>query len=115
VQAQDAGSGSERHSDTVLVHRPVAPANPPTGETIPLSVPKGTAVQVVLDSEVKIREVGQPIHGRVAEPVYAFDKLVVPVGSEVKGHITQLDAVSGKKRTLDALNADFTPSRTDRI
>jgi len=37
------------------------------------------------------------------------------VGSEVKGHITQLDAVSGKKRTLDALNADFTPSRTVQI
>jgi hypothetical protein len=115
VQAQDTGSGAVRPSDTVLIHRPVAPSKTSTSETIPLRVPKGTAVQVVLDNEVKIGEVGQPIHGRVAEPVYAFDKLVVPVGSEVQGQITQLEAVSGRKRTLDALNADFTPSRKVQI
>jgi hypothetical protein len=54
-------------------------------------VPKGTAVQVVLDKEVRIQKVGQTVHGRVAEPVYAFDKLVVPVGTEVTGQVTQLE------------------------
>jgi hypothetical protein len=88
---------------------PSAPASP--NETIPLAVPKGTAVQVVLDKELKIQNVGQSVHGRVAEPVYAFDKLVVPAGTEVTGQITQLEGVSNGKRTLDALNADFTPSR----
>ena len=43
-----------------------------TDETIPLKVPKGTAVQFVLDKEVRIHKVGQPIQGLVAEPVYAF-------------------------------------------
>jgi hypothetical protein len=43
--------------------------------------------------------------------VYAFDKLVVPVGTEVTGQITGLEDVSGGKRTLDALNADFSPPR----
>jgi hypothetical protein len=60
---------------------------------------------------VKIEEVGQPIHGRTVEPVYAFDKLVVPVGAEVTGRVRQLEDVSGRKRTLEALNADFTPAR----
>ena len=83
--------------------------------TIPLTVPKGTAVQVVLDKEVRIQKVGQSVHGRVAEPVYAFDKLVVPVGTEVTGQITQLEGVSGGRRTLDALNADFTPPRKVQI
>jgi hypothetical protein len=92
---------------------PSAPASP--NETIPLTVPKGTAVQVVLDKELKIQNVGQSVHGRVAEPVYAFDKLVVPVGTEVTGQITQLEGVSGGRRTLDALNADFTPSRKVQI
>jgi len=92
---------------------PSAPASPQ--ETIPLTVPKGTAVQVVLDKELKIQNVGQSVHGRVAEPVYAFDKLVVPVGTEVTGQITQLEGVSNGRRTLDALNADFTPSRKVQI
>jgi hypothetical protein len=95
---------------------PVSPSTPTSPrETIPLTVPKGTAVQVVLDQELKIQKVGQYLHGRVAEPVYAFDKLVVPAGTEVTGQITQLEGVSGGRRTLEALNADFTPSRKIQI
>ncbi len=96
IQAQDAAS-------------PSVPAS--TTETIPLTIPKGTAVQVVLDNELRIQKVGQPVHGRVAEPIYAFDKLVVPVGTQATGQITQLEGVSGGQRTLDALDADFSPSR----
>ncbi len=99
----------------MLKPRPVAAASASTNETIPLTVPKGAAVQVVLDKELRIQKVGQSVHGRVAEPVYAFDKLVVPVGTEVTGRITQLEGVSGGRRTLDALNADFTPPRKVRI
>src|SRR5579864_4485238 len=84
-------------------------------ETIPLTVPKGNAVQVVLDKELKIQKVGQPVHGRVAEPIYAFDKLVVPVGTQVTGRILQLQSVSDGRRTLEALNADFTPARKVQI
>ncbi len=99
----------------MLIHRPVAAVNAPTDETIPLTVPKGTAVQVVLDKEVRIQKVGQSVHGRVAAPMYAFDKLVVPVGTEVTGQITQLKGASAGRRTLDALNADFTPPRKAQI
>jgi hypothetical protein len=69
----------------------------------------------VLDKEVRIQKVGQEVHGRVAEPIYAFDKIVVPVGAKVAGQITQLEDVSGGKRFLDALNADFSPSRKVQI
>jgi hypothetical protein len=95
---------------------PVSHSAPPSPhETISLTVPKGTAVQVVLDKELKIQKVGQYVHGRVAEPLYAFDKLVVPAGTDVTGQITQLEGVSNGRRTLDALNADFTPSRKIQI
>src|SRR6202790_2448262 len=104
-----------RVMSAVFLHKPVAAADASVNETIPLTVPKGTAVQVVLDKEVRIQKVGQAVHGRVAEPVYAFDKLVVPVGTEVTGLITQLNGVSSGKRTLDALNADFTPPRKVQI
>ncbi|MGH9744532.1 MAG: hypothetical protein ACRD59_00305 [Candidatus Acidiferrales bacterium] len=76
-----------------------------------MTVPKGTPLQVMLDKEVRIGEVDQPIHGFIAEPVYAFDKLVIPVGSGVTGKITEIGGVSNGKRVLEALDADFTPAR----
>ena len=78
--------------------------------TLALSVPKGTPLQVVLDQEVRVQKVGQPIHARVVQPVYAFDRLVVPVGAEVTGHIAKIERILGKERTLSVLNANFTPA-----
>ena len=101
-------------SDPVLTHRPAETtpaAKPAPNQTILLVVPTGAAVQVVLDKEVRIEKVGQPIHGRIVEPVYAFDKVVLPMGAEVTGEITKLEGVSGGRRTLEALNAEFTPPR----
>jgi hypothetical protein len=64
--------------------------------SISLRIRAGTPLKVALDQEVRVRMVGQPVHGRIAEPVYAFDKLVVPTGSEVNGRIAQIEAVSKK-------------------
>jgi hypothetical protein len=80
-------------------------------QTVALTVAKGAPLQVALDQEVKIKKVGQPIHGRIVEPVYAFDRIVVPVGTEVLGRVTKIETLSGGKRTQAALNADFTPRR----
>ena len=96
-------------ADSSLQHRPVG--RPALSETVALTVPKGTPVQVALDREVKISKAGQSLHGRVIEPVYAFDKLVIPVGSEVTGQVTKIESVSKFTRTTSALNADFTPTR----
>src|SRR5579863_870729 len=79
--------------------------------TIPLEVPVGTPLPVVLDKEVRIRKAGQPIHGKIAESVYAFDQLVVPAGSEVTGTVTQIAGVSALKRTMAALDTNFSPTR----
>jgi hypothetical protein len=65
-----------------------------------------------LDHEIRVRKVGQPIHGRIVEPVYAFDRIVIPIGSEVTGQVTKIGSISGGKRTTAALDADFTPERT---
>ena len=58
-----------------------------------------------------MKRVGQPVHALIVEPVYAFDRLVVPVGSQVTGQVTKIEAISGGKRTIAALDADFTPER----
>ncbi len=99
--------GSER--------KPVEPAiissQPASTQTIDLTVPKGTPMQVALDQEVRLRKVGQTIHGRVVEPVYAFDKVVVPEGTEVLGRVREIEHLSKAKRATAALDADFTPRR----
>ena len=78
---------------------------------ITLEVPVGTPLPVVLDSEVRIHKQGQAIHGKIAEPIYAFDKLVVPAGSEVTGSVTRIAGVSKLTRTRAALDANFSPTR----
>ena len=88
-----------------------APAAKPAPQTVDLTVPKGTPLQVALDEEVRVKKVGQPIHGKTVEPLYAFDHIVVPVGSEVRGEITKIETLSGGRRTISALDGDFTPSR----
>jgi len=80
-------------------------------QTVALTVPSGVPVQIALDKEVRVHKVGQLIHGRVAQPVYAFDRLVIPVGTGVTGRIAKIGDVPGKKRTLAILNGDFTPAR----
>jgi hypothetical protein len=114
--AQDSnpppGSSTTPDANPVLKHRPAeSPPKPIIKENIDLTVPNGTALQVVLDREVRVRKVGQPIHGRLVEPVYAFDKLVLPLGTEVAGQISQIESVSASRRTLAALDANLTPTR----
>jgi hypothetical protein len=80
-------------------------------QTVDLSVPVGTPLQVVLDREVRVKKTGQPLHGRLVQPVYAFDHLVLPAGTKVDGHIARIGRPSSKQLTFSILNADFSPPR----
>ena len=83
--------------------------------SVPMSVPSGTPIKVALDSEIRIRQVGQPIHGKTTEPVYAFDKLLIPVGTPVNGRVSAIDAVPKKIRTLEAMDGNFSPVRSVHV
>jgi hypothetical protein len=80
--------------------------------TVPMSVSAGTPIKVALDSQVRIREVGQVVHGKTTDPVYAFDKLLIPAGTVVNGKIAAIDGVPKMVRVQNALNANFSPLRT---
>ena len=82
---------------------------------IPLTVPTGTPLKVALDQEVRVQKIGQPVHGKIVEPVYAFDKLVVPAGTEVVGKISAIDRVPKKGRIQAAMNGEFSPARQVHI
>ena len=90
------------------------PSQSATG-LIPLTVPIGTPLKVDLDQEVRVQKVGQPVHGKIVEPVYVFDKVVVPAGTEVVGKISGIDRLPMTRRTLAAMNGEFSPSRQVHI
>ena len=121
LPAHDANSPRPDPSPSIpsptLTHRleKLASDEPAKPATISLTVPKGTAIQVALDGEVRIRGEQQPLRGHVVQPIYAFDKLVIPVGTEVSGQITRIERVSPVKRVLAALDADFTPTHAFEV
>ncbi len=98
----------------ILLSTPISSA-PQPALNMAMTVPSGTPIKVALDSEVRIREVGQPIHGKTTEPVYAFDKLLIPVGTPVNGKVSAIDAVPRKTRTLEAMDGNFSPVRTVHV
>jgi len=113
-------------SGQTLKLRPTAgqpPANPaaeapganPAPLRIPISVPAGTPIKVVLDSEVRVKTVGQAIRGKTIDAVYGFDKLLIPAGTQANGKIVAIDGVPKRVRTLAAMNADLSPQRNVQV
>jgi len=100
-------AGTETKNDALSSER-MAP-NPAEPVMVPMSVPAGTPIKVALDSEVRVREVGQAIHGKTTDPVYAFDKLLIPAGSVVNGKVSAIDAVPKMTRTMQGANGNFSP------
>jgi hypothetical protein len=76
---------------------------------IELSVPRGTPLRVALDRRVRIDHVGELVHGKVAETVFAFDQPVIPAGSDVSGRVTKIDPLSGKTRVLAYASGMLSP------
>jgi len=114
LRPRPAGTGSESNSprtpeaavSEVTVAKPIV---------VPMSVEAGTPIKVALDSEVRVRQVGQAIRGKTTEPVYAFDKLLIPVGTPVNGKVSAIDAVPKKVRALDATDGNFSPHRNVHV
>ena len=81
---------------------------------IPLSVPIGAPLRFYLTHRVTKR-MGAPVEGKTIEPVFAFDREVVPAGSVVSGKISHAQPVSKWQRAQSILNGDFTPLRSAAI
>jgi len=79
--------------------------------TMPMIIAAGTPIKVALDAEVRVREVGEAIHAKTTEPMYAFDKLLIPAGTVVNGKVSAIDGVPKMVRTMQAANGNFSPVR----
>jgi hypothetical protein len=78
------------------------------------TVPPGVPLRVALERRVVIKHVGEPIQGRLVDPVYVFDRMVLPAGSVVDGHIAEIGGVPARRRLAAILSGNFTPPREVR-
>jgi hypothetical protein len=97
------------------VRTTLAQDNSTTSDTVPLTVQPGVPLHVVLEKPVPIKHAGVPVEAHVVDPVFVFDHLVIPAGSQVLGHVTRVEGVSRKQRALALANGNFTPIRTAHV
>jgi hypothetical protein len=83
----------------------------PDAATIELLVETGTPLRVALQERVKLRQPGQSVTGRLLEAVYSYDRVVIPAGTCVLGHVERFESVTGRARASAILGGDFTPLR----
>ena len=68
---------------------------------IPLIVPAGSPLRLRTDGTTFPKHVGDVVHARLTQPVFAFDREVLPSGTEAIGHIV---AFSHPSRLLEVEN-----------
>jgi hypothetical protein len=81
---------------------------------VPLTVEKGFPLDVVLTEKLHFKQ-NEPVRGKIADSVFAFDRVVIPEGTEVRGQITGFDQGGIWKRVAYALKGDLTPPRNPQI
>ena len=86
----------------------------PRVAVVHLVVDKGVPLQIVLTEKVHFK-LNEAVRGRIVEPIYAFDREVIPSGTEVLGKVTGLHSVGKWKRVSSMLGGDFTPLRDPEI
>lgn len=84
-------------------------------QSMPLVVPAGTPIQVTTEHRVRIRKIGEPVSARVVQPVFAFDREVIPAGSILLGRVAKLDPAPRGKRIQTIMAGDFTPQLNPQI
>jgi len=87
----------------------VAIAGPCGAQTsLPLTVPTGVPLRVYLTKRLP-KKLGEPVHAKLLEPIYAFDREVLPAGVDVSGQVVRLDPVPKMLKAKTVLGGDFTP------
>jgi hypothetical protein len=89
-----------------------SPGNQP--QSIPLTVPAGVPLRLYLTKRVPKR-MDAPVEAKLAEPVYSFDREVIPSGTQAIGHVSRLESVSKWQRARAILGGDFTPLHVAQI
>src|SRR3954454_17525950 len=82
--------------------------------SIHLRVDAGTPLRLYITKRASYRQ-GEPVQAKFAEPVWAFDRIVIPAGTGVDGRIVQLEPVSKMARAMAIVRGDFTPLKQAEV
>ena len=93
---------------SVAAQPATAQSDPPS---IDLVINAGRPLRVALDERVELKRVGQPVTGTVTESVYAYDRIVIAVGTSVRGYVARIDRGSKFVRARAYLNGNLSPAK----
>jgi len=79
--------------------------------TISLSVPSGAPLRLYLTKRISKRT-GAPVEAKLLEPVFAFDREVIPAGTVAQGQVSRVQPVGKWQRVRAIVSGDFTPLRS---
>jgi hypothetical protein len=79
-----------------------------------LVVPEGVPLRVILTEKLPFKRDRQ-VHARLVDPVYAFDREVLPAGTEVIGHVTGFKSAPRLTRITAMTGGNFTPLREPQL
>src|SRR5215470_10772630 len=79
-----------------------------------LVLDRGVPLRVIVTSKPRFRK-NEPVHARIVEPVYAFDREVLPAGTEVLGSISGFRSAPRWKRITALAGGNFTPLREPQL
>ena len=78
---------------------------------VPLVARAGRALRIALDRRVSVKQPGQQVSGRLIEPMYVYDRIVLPLGTRAIGHVETIQHASRGARVRAVLGGDLTPPR----
>ena len=82
--------------------------------TISLSVPSGAPLRLYLTKRISKR-MGAPVEAKLLEPVFAFDREVIPAGTVAQGQVSRVQPFGKRLRMRAILSGDFTPLRSAQV
>ncbi len=82
--------------------------------SIHLQVEAGTPLRLYITKRVPYR-VGETVQAKLLEPVWAFDRIIIPAGATVQGRVVKLDPVPKIVRARSILAGDFTPLKRAQV
>lgn len=84
------------------------------GVPVKLRVEAGRPLRLYITRRAWYR-MNETIDAKFAEPVWAFDRIVIPAGTVVHGQVTRLDPVPGMVRARAIVGGDFTPLKRAEV
>lgn len=81
---------------------------------IALKVPSGAPLRLYLTKRVS-KKIGAPVEAKLLEPLFAFDREVVPSGTVAQGTVSRIQPVGKWQRVRAIVGGDFTPLHSAKV